>query len=139
VARLGIRVPAGDRAHLLLAPQAQCLGPEDVLEQDAERVRKALEIGLGAESAEPSDRVRPPAGLDLSQCSVVLSGGAILSPAVKTELAEKLPGSVVVDGYGASETGGQGQSVPVAGAEPSPTPRLPGNAPTTAPRRPSTN
>ena len=71
------------------------------------------------------------AGVDLSQCSVILSGGAILSPAVKTALAEQLPGSVVVDGYGASETGGQGQSVTVAGAEPSPTPRFTVNDQTT--------
>ena len=71
------------------------------------------------------------AGIDLSKCSVILSGGAILSPAVKTALAEKLPGSVVVDGYGASETGGQGQSVTVAGAEPSPTPRFTVNEQTT--------
>ena len=70
-------------------------------------------------------------GVDLSGCSVILSGGAILSPAVKTAFAEKLPGSVVVDGYGASETGGQGQSVTVAGAEPSPTPRFTVNEQTT--------
>jgi acyl-CoA synthetase (AMP-forming)/AMP-acid ligase II len=50
---------------------------------------------------------------------------------VKTALAERLPGSVVVDGYGASETGGQGQSVTVAGAEPSPTPRFTVNEQTT--------
>jgi acyl-CoA synthetase (AMP-forming)/AMP-acid ligase II len=71
------------------------------------------------------------ADVDLSKCSVILSGGAILSPAVKTALAEGLPGSVVVDGYGASETGGQGQSVTVAGAEPSPTPRFTVNDQTT--------
>ena len=71
------------------------------------------------------------ADVDLSRCSVILSGGAILSPAVKTALAERLPGSVVVDGYGASETGGQGQSVTVAGAEPSPTPRFTVNEQTT--------
>jgi acyl-CoA synthetase (AMP-forming)/AMP-acid ligase II len=48
---------------------------------------------------------------------VLLSGGAILSPAVKQALVERLPGLLVVDGYGASETGGQGQSVVVAGSE----------------------
>ena len=58
------------------------------------------------------------AAVDLSCCTVILSGGAILSPAVKTRLAEKLPGSIVVDGYGSSETGGQGQSVTSAGGEP---------------------
>jgi acyl-CoA synthetase (AMP-forming)/AMP-acid ligase II len=43
--------------------------------------------------------------------SVILSGGAILSPAVKEALAKLLPSTLVVDGYGASETGGQGQMV----------------------------
>jgi 3-oxocholest-4-en-26-oate---CoA ligase len=54
--------------------------------------------------------------VDVSCCSVILSGGAILSPSVKTRLADKLPASVVVDGYGSSESGGQGQSVTSAGA-----------------------
>jgi acyl-CoA synthetase (AMP-forming)/AMP-acid ligase II len=53
--------------------------------------------------------------LDVSCCRVLLSGGAILSPSVKQALVERLPGTLVVDGYGASETGGQGQSVTVAG------------------------
>jgi acyl-CoA synthetase (AMP-forming)/AMP-acid ligase II len=70
-------------------------------------------------------------GVDLSCCAVIVSGGAILSPAVKTALAEGLPGSVVVDGYGASETGGQGQSVTTAGTEPSSVPRFTVNDETT--------
>ena len=48
---------------------------------------------------------------------MLLSGGAILSPTVKHALVDRLPGVLVVDGYGASETGGQGQSVSVAGGE----------------------
>jgi fatty-acyl-CoA synthase len=56
------------------------------------------------------------ARLDLSCCRVILSGGAILSAALKRSLVDHLPGVVLVDGYGASETGGQGQSVTVAGA-----------------------
>jgi acyl-CoA synthetase (AMP-forming)/AMP-acid ligase II len=55
--------------------------------------------------------------LDVSSCHVMLSGGAILSPSVKQALIERLPGTLIVDGYGASETGGQGQSVTVAGGE----------------------
>ncbi|MGH8979171.1 MAG: AMP-binding enzyme, partial [Acidimicrobiia bacterium] len=55
--------------------------------------------------------------LDLSSLRVLLSGGAILSATVKRALVERLPGVLVVDGYGASETGGQGQSVSVAGSE----------------------
>ena len=57
-------------------------------------------------------------------CAVILSGGAILSPAVKSAIVDRLPGTMVIDGYGASETGGQGRSVTMAGQEPSPVPRF---------------
>jgi 3-oxocholest-4-en-26-oate---CoA ligase len=57
------------------------------------------------------------AALDLSALRVLLSGGAILSPTVKAALLERLPAILVVDGYGASETGGQGQSVSVSGGD----------------------
>ena len=39
------------------------------------------------------------------------SGGAILSPSVKDGLARVLPTTIVHDGFGASETGGQGRLV----------------------------
>jgi 3-oxocholest-4-en-26-oate---CoA ligase len=55
--------------------------------------------------------------VDVSCLHVVLSGGAILSPSLKRALVERLPSLLVVDGYGASETGGQGQSVVVAGGD----------------------
>ena len=50
---------------------------------------------------------------DLTSLTVILSGGAVLSPTVKDELLARLPGCMVVDGFGASETGGQGQMVAV--------------------------
>ncbi len=62
--------------------------------------------------------------LDLSSLQVVVSGGAVLSPTLKRAFIERLPALLVVDGYGASETGGQGQSVVVAGGEVPPTPRF---------------
>jgi 3-oxocholest-4-en-26-oate---CoA ligase len=72
------------------------------------------------------DALDSPAGkaLDVSSCRVLLSGGAILSPSVKQALVERLPGTLVVDGYGASETGGQGQSITVAGSEIAGAPRF---------------
>jgi acyl-CoA synthetase (AMP-forming)/AMP-acid ligase II len=69
--------------------------------------------------------------VDVSCCSVILSGGAILSPSVKTRLAEKMPASLVVDGYGSSESGGQGQSITSAGATVHEVPRFSVNAETT--------
>jgi acyl-CoA synthetase (AMP-forming)/AMP-acid ligase II len=69
--------------------------------------------------------------VDVSCCTVILSGGAILSPTVKARLAEKLPASLIIDGYGASESGGQGQSITVAGAPVNDVPRFSVNDETT--------
>jgi acyl-CoA synthetase (AMP-forming)/AMP-acid ligase II len=69
--------------------------------------------------------------VDVSCCSVILSGGAILSPSVKKRLAEKLPASLIVDGYGSSESGGQGQSITSAGATVHEVPRFSVNEETT--------
>ena len=54
------------------------------------------------EAAQPGD-------YDVSSLIVYGSGGAILSPAVKDALARVLPTTFVHDGFGASETGGQGR------------------------------
>lgn len=62
------------------------------------------------------DALESGAATDLSSLTVILSGGAILSPTVKDALLEALPGCLVVDGFGASETGGQGSMVAVPGA-----------------------
>jgi acyl-CoA synthetase (AMP-forming)/AMP-acid ligase II len=53
---------------------------------------------------------------DLTSLTAILSGGAILSPSVKEALIRLLPTTIVVDGFGASETGGQGQMVATAGS-----------------------
>ncbi|MDQ1458335.1 MAG: 3-oxocholest-4-en-26-oate---CoA ligase [Actinomycetota bacterium] len=65
------------------------------------------------------DALSSPEGrtLDVSRLHVVLSGGAILSPSLKRAFVDRLPALLVVDGYGASETGGQGQSIVVAGGD----------------------
>ena len=63
----------------------------------------------------------PEADYDLSTLFVIGSGGAILSPAVKEKIAEKLPHVAVIDSLGASETGFQGS---VAGADAEGKPRF---------------
>ena len=73
----------------------------------------------------------PASGLDVSGCSVILSGGAVLSPIVKERLADALPGSLIIDGYGSSEGGGQGQSVTVKGGHVASQPRFAVNDETT--------
>jgi acyl-CoA synthetase (AMP-forming)/AMP-acid ligase II len=45
----------------------------------------------------------------------ILSGGAILTPALKEGLLQQLPHILLIDGFGASETGGHGQQVTTAG------------------------
>jgi acyl-CoA synthetase (AMP-forming)/AMP-acid ligase II len=52
---------------------------------------------------------------DLSSLTAILSGGAILSPSLKDALIRLLPTTFVIDGFGASETGGQGQMVATQG------------------------
>ena len=75
---------------------------------------------------EEYDRLDP--SLDVSSLIVVLSGGAILSPAVRAVWADRLPGTLVIDGFGASETGSQGQSL--AAVEGASAPRFKVNAET---------
>jgi acyl-CoA synthetase (AMP-forming)/AMP-acid ligase II len=52
---------------------------------------------------------------DLSSLRVIGSGGALLSPENKRTLLELLPGIMVADGYGSSETGAQGATLASAG------------------------
>lgn len=56
----------------------------------------------------------------LDALNVVISGGAPLSAGVRAALLDRLPWAMVVDGFGSSETGGQGRMVAVAatGAQP---------------------
>ena len=54
---------------------------------------------------------------DLSSFRTVLSGGAILTPALKAAFLDRIPHLMIIDGFGASETGGQGAQVVMKGAE----------------------
>src|SRR5262249_46925844 len=54
---------------------------------------------------------------DLSQFRIMLSGGAILTPGLKDAFLERIPHLMIVDGFGASETGGQGSQISMAGSK----------------------
>ena len=54
---------------------------------------------------------------DLSSLRHVLSGGAVLSPALKAELLELLPGITIVDVLGSTESGRQGLARSGAGGD----------------------
>ena len=62
--------------------------------------------------------------VDVSSLIVVLSGGAILSPAIREAWTERLPGALLIDGFGASETGSQGQALSATEDGPSRAPRF---------------
>jgi len=53
-----------------------------------------------------------PDRFDLSSLMAVGSGGAVLSPSTKAQLAELLPGRIVADRFGSSETGQVGGEPP---------------------------
>jgi acyl-CoA synthetase (AMP-forming)/AMP-acid ligase II len=54
---------------------------------------------------------------DLSLFNVLLSGGAILTPALKDAFLQKIPHLMIIDGFGASETGGHGTHITMAGTK----------------------
>jgi acyl-CoA synthetase (AMP-forming)/AMP-acid ligase II len=93
------------------------LVPERVW-QLADDERVAFLVIVGDAFARPLADALAAAGPErwpLDHLTAILSGGAILSPTVKADLLRLLPQAIVVDGFGASETGGQGQVVSVAG------------------------
>src|SRR5258706_12065814 len=58
---------------------------------------------------EAYDQLDP--SVDVSPLIVVLSGGAILSPTVRERWNERLPGALLIDGFGAAETGSPSQGL----------------------------
>lgn len=54
---------------------------------------------------------------NVTSLMVIASGGALFSPATKQRLLEMLPGAMIFDGLGASETGLMGAKVSAAGAD----------------------
>ena len=53
---------------------------------------------------------------DVSSLMVVANGGALLTPYVKQQIVETLPGAMVIDGVGSSETGAQMRHMSTSGA-----------------------
>jgi acyl-CoA synthetase (AMP-forming)/AMP-acid ligase II len=103
----------------VIIPEEHHLDPI-ALWQLVEREQASYIVIVGDAFARPLlEALDTPQGahLDVSSLQVVVSGGAVLSPTLKRALVERLPALLVVDGYGASETGGQGQSVVVAGGD----------------------
>jgi acyl-CoA synthetase (AMP-forming)/AMP-acid ligase II len=87
----------------------------------AERVAMIMVIGDAVMRPIAERLAADPSAYDLSGLRSIASGGAILSPSVKDQLASLLPNVRVSDLLGASESGGQGRLVNRDGAGP---PRL---------------
>jgi acyl-CoA synthetase (AMP-forming)/AMP-acid ligase II len=99
-----------------LPRNVQRLDPDDIW-RTVERERVVSLTIVGDAFARPLlDQLR--AGrYDLSSLRVLGSGGAILSPPLKQAFLELLPDIMIFDGFGASETGAQGATVSMAGAD----------------------
>jgi acyl-CoA synthetase (AMP-forming)/AMP-acid ligase II len=101
---------------VIVAPDRQYDAPRLLSLLESERVSFLVIVGDAFARPLVEALERDPTGWDLKSLSVVLSGGAILSPALKERLTALLPSAIIVDGYGTSETGGQGSMVTAAGA-----------------------
>ena len=92
------------------------LDPDDIWSTiEREKVRFLVIVGdaFGRPLIDQLDKKK----YDLSAFGILLSGGAILTPALKDEFLARIPNLMIIDGFGASETGGQGQQVSLGGGK----------------------
>jgi 3-oxocholest-4-en-26-oate---CoA ligase len=99
---------------VVVQTETKRLDPDDVW-RTVERERVFSLTIVGDAFARPLlDQLR--AGrYQLDSLKVIGSGGAVFSPALKQALLAELPGIMIADGFGASETGAQGASFMSAG------------------------
>ena len=86
--------------------------PQDVWETAAREKANSLSIvgdAMARPMAEKLAHIKD--GLDLTSVFVISSAGAILSQTVRDELSAHLPNAMIMDNFGASETGFQGTGV----------------------------
>ena len=79
---------------------------------EAERVNAIAVVGDAMVRPLLDVLAAQPDRYDLSSLMAVGSGGAVLSPSTKAQLAELLPGRIVADRFGSSETGQVGGEAP---------------------------
>jgi acyl-CoA synthetase (AMP-forming)/AMP-acid ligase II len=79
---------------------------------EAERVNAIAVVGDAMVRPLLDVLAAQPDRYDLSSLMAVGSGGAVLSPSTKAQLAELLPGRIVADRFGSSETGQVGGEMP---------------------------
>ena len=99
---------------VVLQGKPEKLDPEEILGL-VERERCNTLTMVGDAFARPIVEEMRRGSYDLSRLFVIGSGGAILSPHMKEALLESVPHAMVVDGFGASETGAHGSHATRAG------------------------
>jgi len=99
---------------IVLPSNTRHLDPDDIW-RTVERERVVQLTIVGDAFARPLIDQLHKASYDLSSLQILGSGGAILSPPFKKAFLELLPHIMIVDGFGASETGAQGTMVAAAG------------------------
>ncbi|HEY9315490.1 acyl-CoA synthetase [Williamsia sp.] len=82
------------------------LDPADIVAA-IERDKAGVVMLVGDAVARPLLTALEDTSADLSSLFAVANGGAILSPTIKQRLIDALPGAIVIDGVGSSETGTQ--------------------------------
>ncbi len=93
---------------------AEHLDPDDIW-STVEREKIAFLVIVGDAFGRPLLDQLEKKSYDLSAFALMLSGGALLTPALKDAFLKKLPQLMIVDGFGASETGGHGAQISLAG------------------------
>ena len=101
---------------VVIQPHPERFDPHELWATIAEQQVSFLTI-VGDAFARPMIDVLDQNTYDLGSLRIILSGGAILTPALKRELLARLPHVMILDGFGASETGGHGNQLTVAGQE----------------------
>jgi acyl-CoA synthetase (AMP-forming)/AMP-acid ligase II len=109
-------------AGTVVTTRARSVEPERVWRlAEVERVSHLVLVGDAFARPLVAALEAQPRRWRLDELTVVLSGGAHLSPEVTARLLAALPCAMVVDGYGSTETGGHARMVTVAGSRPSAT------------------
>ncbi len=99
---------------IIIQDQPGKLDPDDVW-RTAEREKVTFITIVGDAFGRPLIDQLDKQSYDLKNLAVILSGGAILTPALKEAFLERIPHLMILDGFGASETGGQGSQATMKG------------------------
>jgi len=104
---------------VVIQSETEHLDPADVLDT-CEREQVGSLLIVGDAFARPLLDEARRTTRDLSHLRALMTGGAVLSPAIKAQLVEAIPGLRVVDILGSSETGRHGLSTTAADADAEP-------------------